>query len=206
MTTTPKFQKSFGHTLFAMVASAFAVSAVAGPVVVTPGSSAGYLYFPPAAVSSGSGSGSDLHPVLGDCEKIDTIGGTCRWGDGLQMKLGGKAGTTKYLYAVVETARSSSCNVQAYGSGVDNTERLTACSQPAAYCKSKGIGFFLPSQGELATVYANRAALGLPTTLVSSTTSANWGDYNQLAVAYMYNGTWQYYPTSSAAFICLRTV
>lgn len=215
MNKAKKSRKTFGIHLIAIAIVAIAVTSQAGPVVVTPGSSAGYLYFPPAAVASGSGSGGEsFHPVLGDCEKLDTIGGTCRWGDGTVLKLGAKSGITKYVYQKVETALTYGCNGQflnTTGTGVDNTNALT-CSAVASYCKSKGAGYFLPSISELSLINTNRAVLGLSGNLVSSTLESGgpdpWGEYYYNVKGFLNSNQYSFDRKSSSPqqpFICLRS-
>ena len=140
MNKAKKCRKTFGIHLIAIAFAAIAVTSQAGPVVVTPGSSAGYLYFPPAAVGSGVGSGTNLHPTLGDCETIDTIGATCRLANGTGVKLGAKSGSLKYLYVNLGTIKYD--------------DSLTAC-------KGKGNGFNLVSYNEMSLISSNKAALGM---------------------------------------------
>lgn len=85
--------------------------AVAAPIVVQPGTAAGYMYFPQQQSSGSSGttnvnvsvsasSGPQVNPntmkssAAGTCASVSTIGQICEWGDGRSMRYAGVVAST----------------------------------------------------------------------------------------------------------------
>lgn len=207
MKKATNYCKKLGLNLIAAAIAAFAATSQAGPVVVTPGSSAGYLYFPPAAVSGGAGSGgSEFHAIRGDCEKAENIGESCSWGDGANMRLAGKSGVKKYFFTGLEATKSASCTqVSANQSGVQNTTLIASCSQQASTCLSKGSGYYLPNTGELSIIIANRASLGI-SGIVGTSTTAMTSDAMSYGIVVYNNGFSAYgNPSINSQFICVRS-
>lgn len=162
-------------------AAAVAASAFASPVVVTPGASAGYLYFAP---STGGGGGTNQNPpeapngeeptVGGECAKATTIGQKCIYGDGTEQYLAGlvvgehkKIFVSKNILTIEypSCGKNSGTNVTNSASGVDNAKVLEpfACTI-TSICGSGGNTPFTPSLYELGVIFANKNNLPIEVT------------------------------------------
>lgn len=176
-------------------AAAVATIVVASPVVVTPGASAGYLYFPtaPAPASSASdatGGGRDnpVHdPVTGTCGGVTTIGQECEWGDGSKVKLAltNTGGFKKIFVGQINPA-------------------LEYHKLAVGACKNTGTGYTLPSISILGAIWANRALIGgITGSLESSTQSASNSSVNYVLVNGVQDGNYRSY---GLPFLCIRTI
>ncbi len=196
-------------------AAAVATIVVASPVVVTPGASAGYLYFPSApAVSGGGGAAPENDPVAGTCGEKESIGDECIWSDGLSQILAAKnSGGYKKLFILKgnkEVAMPGhSCDIAgtSQSDGEANTiamSKKVGCT-PAVTCMSLGTDVFMPAINQVGSLYVNRTVLGLDFSnrLYSSTvTSRNY--YTYMINGNVYTQDVSTYP--SGKYICLRGI
>lgn len=163
-----------------------AIAANAANVLPTPGSSAGYLYFP-AASSGASGTGGSGGATVTGCyvgmtlpADVSTTPMPCVPGDPVyasgtnNTEIGKYAGydnvTMKHLIvAATDSAKNEWCDYDGSNKlgtnnfdGASNTTKMAAaCASTAAkVCLGLGEKWFLPSYYELATIYTNRAVIG----------------------------------------------
>lgn len=187
-----------------------ATTASAANVLPTPGSSAGYLYFPAAPAGAGGGStppvadcyvGMDITAATSKC----TIGGDVALSSADSTTIGRYAGLSGGNPIIADLADISSSypygctgtNIGAtsLSSGTFNTEKIHAnsCSfgaKAASLCYNKPpVGeWYLPAKEELQTLYNRRASLG-----GFSSNSSYWSstEYNSGAwYLYFQNGWW----------------
>lgn len=161
-------------------AGAVATSAFASPVVVTPGASAGYLYFP----SGTGGSGGSGAPTVTGCyigmpipadivaNPMPCASGDSVYASGSDNTVIGKYGghnpvINKHLVVgmsqVSKEARCDDANSLSQSGKTNTTTIVQKCptrDNAAKYCSSLGPDWFLPSKTEMDTIFSNRATIG----------------------------------------------
>ena len=197
-------------------AVAVATSVVASPVVVTPGASAGYLYFNTAAPTptQPSGGGNNADTTTGTCGEKESIGDECIWSDGLSQILAAKnSGGYKKLFTLKTNKEvampSHSCDIAgtSQSDGEANTIAMSkkAGCTPAVACMSLGTDVFMPAINQVGSLYSNRTVLGMDFSgRFYSSTVASRNYYT-----YMVNGNTYTQDVSSfpnGKYICLRGI
>ena len=163
-------------SIFTIVAAFAASLAGAANVLPTPGSSAGYLYFP--STPSGASGGATATGCYVGMKPTNPM--PCSIGDPVYASptddtiIGKYAGTVDYaarhIIASLATSYKIYCVSSSYmyaydtANGMNNTNILTSrCgyNTAAGYCASLGSGWYLPAKDELQTLYGNRVLLGI---------------------------------------------
>lgn len=202
--------------LFAAAFSMFAVAAsvIASPVVVTPGASAGYLYFAPAPTGQGSGQ-STTDPKIGTCGEAKANGDECTWGDGaIQVLAAINSGGYKKLFLLKSKLSfpigRPTCGAAASSQtdGAENTERMAQSNcPPALTCRSLGNDVFMPAINQLGLLVMSKNQTGFSYDtrgLWSSTVSGNY--YSVIYSSGNIGREWGGDTFATGSFTCVRGI
>lgn len=212
-------------TSVAIITAFSAALAGAANVLPTPGSSAGYLYFPAASSGTSGTGGSGGATVTGCYVGMKTsVPMPCQIGDPVYASstddtivgkyAGGLDYAARHIIASLTTSYKNYCTVNSYmyaydvANGMNNTNILTSrCGYDTAagYCAGLGPGWYLPAKDELQMLYNNRSLLGVFSGTDYWSSTENGVNTSSALNLDVVSGTWHtHYKNSPKSALCTR--